>query len=264
MKMNFTRKKLFGVTLLGVFAAAPLALTASVQAAPPDRAPAYGRRNNDRRNDNRNNDNRNNDRRSGDWRSDADGNKGYDRDRYDSDREYRTRYDSDRNNNRSNSTFTGRVTNVRSDSSFDLKANNRTYNVYAVTRLPRRLNENDEVRVYGRLYGNNDIRNANVALINDRNNRNNDNRYGNNRNNDNRYNNRNDNNNGERYQTYTGTVTNVRNNREFDVRIGDTTYNVYASSDTRRLSDNDTVRVYGQRVGKNDIRNANVMVTRNR
>jgi len=66
-------------------------------------------------------------------------------------------------------TFEGVVTNVNyGGNEFDIRINGNTYNVYASVRLPGRLNRGDTVRVYGRRYGNNDIRNANVSILRDR------------------------------------------------------------------------------------------------
>jgi hypothetical protein len=77
-----------------------------------------------------------------------------------------------------------------------------------------------------------------------------------NRNDRNRYNDR---------RSYTGVITRVRSNDEFDIRVGGTTYNVYLSSRApRQLSRNDYVRVSGVRSGSNDIRNASVTLLRNR
>ena len=216
-KINISRT-LLAVALMGAFAVAPL-MAPIAQADPPRQAPAYGRRAKDR------------DR--------------YDRNRYNNDRDYRNRYDRNPRNNRNNATYSGTVTNVRSGGSFDLSANGRTYNVYT-SNLPRGLSRGDQVRVYGRPYGDNDIRNATVRVVS---------------NNDNDPRRDDDNND---YKSYTGVVTSVRNSREFDVRIGNTTYNVYANNSAPRLSNSDTVRVYGQRYGDNDIRNASVSVTRNR
>jgi len=67
------------------------------------------------------------------------------------------------------------------------------------------------------------------------------------------------------YRTFTGVVTNSRSGDKFDIRVDGRTYNVYLSG--RRphgLDRNDVVRVYGKRVGGNDIRNASVRVLRNR
>jgi hypothetical protein len=136
--------------------------------------------------------------------------------------------------------------------------------VYASSRLPNGLDQNDSVRVYGQRYGNNDIRNANVSIIGN----NNDNRWNNNGhhwgNNNNNNNNKWDNNNRwGNYQTFTGTVTEVESNSEFEVRIGGSTYDVYPSGTTQRVNKGDTVRIYGQRSGNNDIRNANVVIISN-
>jgi hypothetical protein len=65
-----------------------------------------------------------------------------------------------------------------------------------------------------------------------------------------------------RYQTFTGQASNVKD-RQFDLRVGGSSYDVYASSRLPNgLRSGDTVRVYGQRYGNNDIRNANVTVIR--
>jgi hypothetical protein len=64
--------------------------------------------------------------------------------------------------------FTGVVTNVRSDQSFDVRIGGGTYNVYLNNVLPRQLNVGDQVRVYGVRYGSNDIRNASVTIIRNR------------------------------------------------------------------------------------------------
>ena len=241
-KIN-TPRILLSAALMGTFAIAPL-MAPQAQADPPRNAPAYGRRDKDKKDKkDKKYDSRRDDKRD---RYDRDR---YDRDRYDRDRDYRDRYDRDSRNNRNNATFSGTVTNVRSGNSFDLRANGRTYNVYLSSSLPRGLNRGDEVRVYGRPYGDNDIRNASVRIT-DNNNRD-----------DPRRDDRNDNY-GSR-QTVSGVVTNYRSDRQFDLRVGSRTYNVYASSSTRGLSNGDLVRVYGQRYGDNDIRNASVTITRN-
>jgi hypothetical protein len=60
-------------------------------------------------------------------------------------------------------------------------------------------------------------------------------------------------------------VTDVESASKFDVRIGGKIYNVYPSGNAaRRVDKGDIVRIYGQRYGDNDIRNANVVVVRNR
>ena len=241
MKKLNTSKTLLGVALMGAFAVAPF-MVPTVQADPPSHAPAYGRRAKDKKNKKDKKDERR-DRYDRDDR---------DRDRYDRDRDYRDRYNRDQRNNRNNATFSGTVTNVRSGNSFDLRANGRTYNVYTASSLPRGLSRGDEVRVDGRPYGDNDIRNASVRVTQ------------NNRNDPRRDQPRRDDNNDNSYGTVRGVVTSVRNDREFDVRVDGKIYNVYASSGTRGLSQNDEVRIYGQRVGGNDIRNANVSITRNR
>lgn len=67
-----------------------------------------------------------------------------------------------------------------------------------------------------------------------------------------------------RYETFTGTVTGTHGSDKFDLRVGSRTYNVYPNSGSRRLDRGDVVRVYGQRSGNNDIRNASVAIIRNR
>ena len=64
---------------------------------------------------------------------------------------------------------------------------------------------------------------------------------------------------------YTGRVVAVRSSSSFDLRVDNTTYNVYTLRPLRRaLSRGDRVQVSGDRVGKNDIRNATVQIVRNR
>ena len=207
MKKLNTSRTLLSVALMGAFAVAPF-MAPTAQADPPSHAPAYG------------------------WRAKNKNKKNKKDERRD-------------RNNRNDVSYRGTVTNVRSGNSFDLSANGRTYNVYT-SNLPRGLSRGDQVRVSGRPYGDNDIRNATVRVVS-----NNDNDP------------RRDDDNGD-YKSYTGVVTNVRNSREFDVRVGGTTYNVYANNSARNLDKGDTVRVYGQRTGDNDIRNASVSITRNR
>ena len=143
------------------------------------------------------------------------------------------------NNNNGARTYTGRVSKVDSDQRFDLVIGNTTYNVLTSSRLPRRLNVNDRVRVYGRRTGDNDITGATVVVINNNNNNNED----------------------DNYRTYTGRVSNVDSDQRFDLVVGNTTYNVLTSSRLpRRLNEGDRVRVYGIRTGDNDISRATVVV----
>lgn len=149
-----------------------------------------------------------------------------------------------RGNRKEYRTFSGTVTRVESRSRLKIRVSGREYNVSLSKRAPRHLNRNDRVRVYGYLSGRNDIRNASVAVLN--------NRPGNNRP-------------GQRYRTFSGVVTKVKSNTEFDMRINGKTYNVYLSKrSSQRLRRNDRVNVYGYRYGNNDIRNASVRVTRRR
>jgi hypothetical protein len=149
--------------------------------------------NNHRDNDHRKKEHRDNDRRGdnrgrhdNDHRWDNDNNHRWDNnDRWDNDRRDRDRRDNDRRwdnndnrwdngrygNGRSNQndyrTFTGTVTKV-SNNRFDIRVNGSTYNVDSSSRLPRGLDRGDIVRVYGERYGNNDIRNASVSIIENR------------------------------------------------------------------------------------------------
>ncbi len=66
-------------------------------------------------------------------------------------------------------TFTGRVTDVHSRESFDIKVAGETYNVYAVSNTPRRLSVGDRVEVIGIREDHNDIRDASVTIIRNRN-----------------------------------------------------------------------------------------------
>ena len=138
MKKINTPRILLTVALLGTFAVAPL-VTPLAQADPPRQAPAYGRRAKDKKDKNN---------------------------KRDKQRKNRDRDDRDRNN-RDRVTYNGTVTNVRSSREFDLRANGRTYNVYASIST-RGLSRGDEVRVSGRPYGDNDIRNASVRITRNR------------------------------------------------------------------------------------------------
>ncbi len=90
-----------------------------------------------------------------------------DRDRYD--RNDRDRYDRDRyDRNNDYRSYTGVVTNVRSDSKFDIRADGTTYNVTLSKNAPRRLDRNDYVRVYGMRSGENNINNASVSILRNR------------------------------------------------------------------------------------------------
>lgn len=142
-----------------------------------------------------------------------------------------------RGNRKDMRTLTGRVTRVESDFRFSIRVDNKEYKVTLSRRKSQRLNRNDLVRVYGYVSRNNDIRDATVLILKDKNRP------------------------GERYQTFVGVVTKVKSNSEFDMRFEGKTYNVYLSGSVpRRLSNNDRVSVYGSRVGNNDIRNASVRV----
>ena len=256
-----TSRTLLSVALLGAFAIAPL-MAPTAQADPPPQAPAYGRRAKDKKIKSKKNDKRydrrdrydRDDRRDDDRRDRDDRRDDYDRDRYDRDRDYRDRYDRDTRNRRNNTTLTGIVTDVRGNG-FDVRANGRIYNVYLSSALPRGLSRGDEVRVYGRPYGVNDIRNASARITRqssdryDRDDRDRDDRYDRDRND---------------YRTYTGVVVSVKNSREFRVRANGREYDVYASNSTSGLDRGDEVRVYGRLYGTNDLRNASVRITRNR
>lgn len=334
----FIRKQILGVALLAVLSGAPL-MTATAHAAPNPNPRAS--QNNDRRN-----------------RDDRDyNNRDYNDDRRDNNR--------DTGNDGRDSSFTGVVTNVRAGNRFDARAGNRTYTVTTDSSLPRALSVGDTVRVSGQIYGGNDVRRADVSIINNDRDGNRDNNWNDNRGDrndnsprnyrgtveillpgnefnaridgriykiyalestrdlrvgdpitiygqmdrgvnirsarvtvenyrgsgrDNQYdyrnpddnyrdNNRDDNwrdsnrdnnwrpgdtNNQRDFDTYFGEVTDVKNSREFDVRVDGRTYNVYADNSIKRLSRGDTVRIYGKRTGSNDIRGAKVNITRNR
>jgi hypothetical protein len=62
-------------------------------------------------------------------------------------------------------TFVGRVIRDRGGNVFDMSDNGKTYNVYAINRTPRRLSKGDIVRVTGRRYGENDIREARLRIV---------------------------------------------------------------------------------------------------
>jgi len=72
------------------------------------------------------------------------------------------------NQNNDYRTFTGRVTDVNSNGEFKLRVGNQALDVFTNNRLPRGFDEGDVVRVYGRRTGSNDVRNANVSIVNNR------------------------------------------------------------------------------------------------
>jgi len=73
------------------------------------------------------------------------------------------------NNYSSYHTFTGVVTKTfHGDDKVDVRINGRVFNVYVSRRLPRNLDRGDVVRVYGRRYGDNDIRNASINILRNR------------------------------------------------------------------------------------------------
>ena len=63
---------------------------------------------------------------------------------------------------------------------------------------------------------------------------------------------------------FIGVVTKVKNDREFDVRIGDKTYNVYLLAPSAPVSIGQTVQLNGERIGNNDIRSASLVGSRRR
>lgn len=63
---------------------------------------------------------------------------------------------------------------------------------------------------------------------------------------------------------FVGVVTKVKNDREFDVRIADKTYNVYLSAPSTPVSVGQTVNLDGERIGNNDIRSASLLQPRRR
>lgn len=155
------------------------------------------------------------------------------------------RYGNDRSGNDNYGTarsYDGVVTRVKNSREFEVRVDGRTYQVTSESEL-RNLNRGDEVRIYGRSYGNNEIRNANVRITRES--------YGN------------SNDNGKRV-TLNGVVTRVRSSREFDMIVDRQTYNVQTTSTTRNLGRGDEVRVYGQLFNGNDVRSASATITRNR
>ena len=220
--LKINSRNLLGFALMGAFVGAPL-MAPMAQAKPPAHAKAYGR-DKDKKNKKDKRDDRRNDR----------------------DDNYDNR--DDRNNSgdnyRNDARYTGVVTAVRSGNSFDVRVNGKTYNVYTSGNVPRGLSVGDTVRVAGRPYGDNDIRQATVNITNNtRDNTNRDNR---------------DNTNYGPYRTYTGTVENAGSGNEFNARVNGRIYKIYTSSSVRNLRVGDTVRIYGQMYNNRDIRNANV------
>lgn len=80
---------------------------------------------------------------------------------------YAPNYGNGRTNNGGQS-WTGTVTRVRSDRSFDFSVGGSTFNVYSNSLLPRGLNQGDVMRVSGVRQDKNDVRNASVRLVNNR------------------------------------------------------------------------------------------------
>lgn len=161
-------------------------------------------------------------------------------------------------------TFTGQVTNIISNQRFDLRVGRTVYNVTASSSISRRLQEGDQVRVYGLRSGTNDIKNANVSYIGGK---------SPGRVPDRRPDRRPDHNRGDRdpwgsqtqgnYRTYVGQVTNIESSQRFDISVGNIIYNVKPSSPVpSQLKKGDEVQVYGLRSGTNDIINANVRLLR--
>ena len=146
-------------------------------------------------------------------------------------------------NRRDFNTYTGEVTDVQSDRKFEVRIDGRNYDV-TTDSSTRRVNRGDIVRITGRREGNNDIREARLTVT-----RSNDDRYNN-------YGNDRD------ARSYDGVVTRVDNSREFEVRIDGRTYRVSSDAALRNLNRGDEVRIYGRRDGNDEIRNADVRVTR--
>ena len=65
-------------------------------------------------------------------------------------------------------TYTGTVTRVRSNTSFDVNINGNTFNVYLDAPAPRGLTKGDTVRVTGVQQDKNDIRYATVSVLRNR------------------------------------------------------------------------------------------------
>ena len=78
--------------------------------------------------------------------------------------------DRDNNYDRNNSnngyrTFTGTVRDINSNGQLKVRIGSKTYDVFTNDRLPRGLDEGDVVRIYGVRSGSDDIRNANVSIV---------------------------------------------------------------------------------------------------
>ena len=63
---------------------------------------------------------------------------------------------------------------------------------------------------------------------------------------------------------FIGVVTKIKNDREFDVRIDNKTYNVYLSAPSAPIRVGQTVGLDGERIGNNDIRSATLLSSRRR
>lgn len=210
-----------------------------------------------------------------------------DSNRYDNRNDNRdgNRYD-DRNDS-SPRNYRGTVEILLPGNEFNARIDGRIYKIYSLEST-RDLRLGDPITIYGQMDRGANIRSARVTVENYRNNgqrdnnyrddkyrdnKDHDNDYRDNKDRDDKYrdnNYRNDNGrpggyDGQRdFDTYFGEVTDVRNSREFDIDMDGRTYNVYADKSTKHLNRGDIVRVYGKRVGTNDIREAKVNITRNR
>lgn len=159
-------------------------------------------------------------------------------------------------NDNSYRNYRGTVAILLPGNEFNARIDGRIYKIYALEST-RDLRVGDPITIYGQMDRGVNIRSARITVEKYRDSdRNNDYRDNNWRPGD--YNNQRD------FDTYVGEVTDVKNSREFNVRVDGRTFIVYADKATKRLSRGDTVRVYGKRVGSNDIREAKVNITRNR
>ena len=289
---NNTSNRVWGIALLAALVGAPI-VTATATAAPDPNPRSYGR--NDRRNDN---DNQRDDNyvgtvtnvRSGNSfdlnangrtynvytagslprglsrgdrvsvRGNSDGKRGNDIRRADvsilDNNRNDPRRDNDRNDYESPRNYRGTVAILLPNNEFNARIDGRIYKIYALEST-RDLRVGDPITIYGQMDRGVNIRGARVTVENYRDNnwrdtdRDNNWRPGG-------YDNSRD------FDNYRGEVTDVRNNREFDVVMDGRTYNVYADNSTKRLSRGDIVRVTGKRTGSNDIREAQVKILRNR
>lgn len=167
--------------------------------------------------------------------------------------------------------YTGEVLAINSDREFQARVDGRTYKIYA-TSATRGLRVGQTVSIRGQMFRGRDIRNASVSVLDNRNDNRSD--YWRDRDGRDYYDPNGKRRDIERGQdkkdrrdevrVLDGVVTRVRNDREFEMRADSTTYKVRTKAATRRLTEGDWVRVSSRKARGNELRDADVTITRNR